>query len=98
MRNRKNQPAPCHNAACGLAALGRALADEPPVAPGLKGHWARLAGRLGRFHADQEGAMLDYVMVLAVLIPMVIFLFVKMFQVLADYFGMIAFYASWPFL
>jgi len=58
----------------------------------------RVVDSLHRFHADQEGAMLDYVMVLAVLIPMVIFLFVKMFQVLADYFGMIAFYASWPFL
>ena len=69
-------------AACGLA--------RKALAPWREG--------LRRFHRDQRGAMLDYVMVLAVLVPMVIFVFLKLSQVLSDYFGMIAFYASWPFL
>ncbi len=53
---------------------------------------------LVRLHRDEQGGMLDYVMVLAVLIPLIFFVFRKMFEVLSDYFGMIAFYVSWPFL
>ena len=63
----------------------------------------RLAGRLNglavtRFHRDQRGAMLDYVLVLGVFVPLAVFVIAKLFEVLSDYFGMIAFYVTWPFL
>ena len=58
----------------------------------------RQSGGVVRFHRDQRGAMLHYVLVLAVFVPLMFFVFVKLFQVLSDYFGMIAFYVSWPFL
>ncbi|HUW99963.1 MAG: hypothetical protein WBD63_00135 [Phycisphaerae bacterium] len=51
-----------------------------------------------RFHRDERGAMLDYVLVLGVFVPLMFFVFIKLFEVLSDYFGMIAFYVSWPFL
>ncbi len=51
-----------------------------------------------RFHRDQRGAMLDYVLVLAVFVPLAVFVIAKLFEVLSDYFGMIAFYVTWPFL
>jgi len=53
---------------------------------------------VARLHRDERGAMLDYVMVLVVIVPLVFFVFQKLFEVLSDYFGMIAFYVSWPFL
>ena len=61
------------------------------------------AGRLNglavaRFHRDERGAMLDYVLVLGVFVPLAVFVIVKLFEVLSDYFGMIAFYVTWPFL
>ena len=55
-------------------------------------------GGVARLHRDERGAMLDYVMVLVVIVPLVFFVFQKLFEVLSDYFGMIAFYVSWPFL
>ncbi|MGB2937023.1 MAG: hypothetical protein WBD05_02315 [Phycisphaerae bacterium] len=51
-----------------------------------------------RLHRDQRGAMLDYVLVLGVICVPLFILFDKLFEVLSDYFGMIAFYVSWPFL
>ncbi len=51
-----------------------------------------------RFHRDQRGVMLDYVLVLAVFVPLAVFVIAKLFEVLSDYFGMIAFYVTWPFL
>ena len=51
-----------------------------------------------RFHRDQRGAMLDYVLVLGVFVPLAVFVIAKLFEVLSDYFGMIAFYVTWPFL
>jgi len=57
-----------------------------------------VCGAVARLHRDQRGAMLDYVMVLVVIVPLVFFVFQKLFEVLSDYFGMIAFYVSWPFL
>lgn len=57
-----------------------------------------LMRRLCRFHRDQKGATIDYVLILGVFcVPIIVLLF-KLFEVLADYFGMIAFYVSWPFL
>ena len=58
----------------------------------------RLAGAWVRLHRDQRGAMLDYVLVLGVICVPLFILFDKLFEVLSDYFGMIAFYVSWPFL
>ena len=55
-------------------------------------------GAVVRFHRDQQGAILDYVLVLGVFVPLIFFVFTKLFEVLSDYFGMIAFYVSWPFL
>jgi len=60
-----------------------------------RGHLARAPVRL---HRDQRGAMLDYVLVLGVICVPLFILFDKLFEVLSDYFGMIAFYVSWPFL
>jgi hypothetical protein len=54
---------------------------------------------MGRHRRPERGAvMLDYVMVLAVLVPLVAYTFTKLLTLVADYFGMIAFWASWPFL
>ena len=58
----------------------------------------RPAGGALRFHRDQCGAMLDYVLVLGVFVPLAVFVIAKLFEVLSDYFGMIAFYVTWPFL
>ena len=58
----------------------------------------RTARGVARFHRDQGGAMLDYVLVLAVFVPLAVFVIAKLFEVLSDYFGMIAFYVTWPFL
>jgi len=49
-------------------------------------------------HRDERGGMADYAMVLGVAIPIAVFVVLKLFDVLADYFGMIAFFASWPFI
>lgn len=63
-----------------------------------------------RFHRDEAGGMLEYAMVFAmVAVPLMVpFIPVDggerlsvlemLFQVLSDYFAMIAFYVSWPFL
>lgn len=55
-------------------------------------------GAVLRLHRDQRGAMLDYVLVLGVFVPLAVFVIAKLFEVLSDYFGMIAFYVTWPFL
>jgi len=62
----------------------------PSGAPGLRLH--------ARLHADQRGAALDYVLVLGVIAVCVMALFDRLFMILMDYFGMIAYYVSWPFL
>jgi Flp pilus assembly pilin Flp len=55
-------------------------------------------GRLARLHRDERGGMLDYVMIIAAIAIPVIALYGRMFQIISDYFGMIAFYVSWPFI
>ena len=50
-------------------------------------------------HRDERGyTMLDYVMVFAFIAVPLMFLFDKLFEVLSDYFGMVAYYVTWPFL
>ncbi len=51
-----------------------------------------------RLHGDEQGGMLDYAMVFAFVAVPLLFLFEKLFDVLADYFGMIAFFVTWPLI
>jgi Flp pilus assembly pilin Flp len=53
---------------------------------------------LARLHRDQQGGLLEYAMVFGFIAVPLLFLFDRLFEVLSDYFSMIAFYASWPFL
>ncbi len=58
-------------------------------------------GRLRRaagFHRDESGGAIDYVLVLGVFCVPIIVVLLLLADVLADYFGMIAFYVSWPFM
>jgi len=67
--------------------------------------WRRLGARLAcapgpaaRLHRDQQGGMLDYAMVFAFVAVPLIFLLEYMLEVLSDYFGLLAYYVTWPFL
>ncbi len=52
----------------------------------------------GRLHRDEAGAaMIDYVLVAAVLFPMAYVVLRYLMLWVGDYFGMIAYYVSWPF-
>ncbi|MDK1030730.1 MAG: Flp family type IVb pilin [Planctomycetia bacterium] len=54
---------------------------------------------LKRLSADESGAAsLEYAMVLAFVVIPLILMFEKLFAILSDYFAMIAYYVSWPFL
>ena len=59
---------------------------------------ARGREAIRRFHRDRRGGALDYVMVLAFVGIPLIMLMDKLFQILSDYFAMIAYYVTWPFL
>jgi len=58
----------------------------------------RLSQSVRRFHEDEEGGMLDYLLVLAAFaIPL--FLLATIFQkMIVDYFMSVAFNVGWPFL
>jgi len=59
----------------------------------------RVATAVARLHRDERGyTMLDYVMVFAFIAVPLMFLFEKLFEVLSDYFGMVAYFVTWPFL
>lgn len=70
------------------------------IGQGRVGRWLRRRAvePLGRFHRDERGQMLEYVMVFAFIAVPLMFLFERLFEVLSDYFSMIAFFVSWPFL
>jgi Flp pilus assembly pilin Flp len=51
-----------------------------------------------RFHRDERGEMLEYALVFTAITVPLLFLAERLAEVLADYFSMIAFYVSWPFL
>jgi Flp pilus assembly pilin Flp len=56
-------------------------------------HW------LARLHRDERGyTMLEYLAVFAVIGVPIILLFWRLFEIIADYFSMVAFYVTWPFL
>jgi Flp pilus assembly pilin Flp len=58
----------------------------------------RVPSFLSRLHRDERGGMLEYVMVFAFVAVPLIFLMEYMLEVLSDYFGLIAYYVTWPFL
>jgi hypothetical protein len=86
----------------GPGTIGLSRASHDLAAAPAAGFWARL-------HRDESGGMLDYAMVFG-FFAILLFLPVwpvgdqvlsipeMLFQVLSDYFSMIAFYVSWPFL
>ena len=58
----------------------------------------RVAARVLRFHRDERGGMLEYLLVLAAFgLPMVA-LTVTLTKILTDVYAMISFYVGWPFL
>jgi Flp pilus assembly pilin Flp len=68
-----------------------------PIRRGL----GRLAERtgLGRLHRDEAGtSTLEYGLILAAIVIPLWVLFERLFYVLSEYFGTIAFYVSWPFM
>ena len=69
------------------------LKTGPAALPLSVGHSA-----LTRFHRDQEGGLLEYALVFAFVVVPLIFLLEYMLEVLSDYFGLIAYYVTWPFL
>jgi Flp pilus assembly pilin Flp len=58
----------------------------------------RAAARVRRFHRDERGGMLEYALVFAFVAVPMIFLMEYLLEVLSDYFGLIAYYVTWPFL
>ena len=56
------------------------------------------ARALQRFHRDQRGDMLEYVLVLAAFAIPLGALIRLLMDVLSDFFAMIAFHIGWPFL
>ncbi len=58
----------------------------------------RVMSPLGRFHRDQRGDALEYVLVLAAFVLPMTVLFRMLREILEEYFAMIAFYVGWPFL
>jgi Flp pilus assembly pilin Flp len=67
---------------------------------GRAGRWLRrrTVEPLLRFHRDERGDLLEYALVFAAIALPLMFLAERLVEVLADYFSMIAFYVSWPFL
>ena len=68
----------------------------------MTGHLRRIVGcsarALRRFHRDQRGDMLEYLLILAgFAIPLAALIRLLM-DVLSDFFAMIAFHIGWPFL
>jgi len=53
---------------------------------------------VARLHRDQEGGLLEYAMVFAFVAVPLVFLLEYMLEVLSDYFGLLAYYVTWPFL
>jgi hypothetical protein len=69
------------------------LKTGPAALPLSVGHSA-----FARLHRDERGGMVDYAMIIgAIGIPLFVLL-EYMLEVLSDYFGLIAYYVTWPFL
>ena len=51
-----------------------------------------------RFHRDEQGGMMDYLLILAAVgIPLIV-LSGTMMKILTNYYAMLAFHVGWPFL
>jgi Flp pilus assembly pilin Flp len=78
------------------------FADRGKRGPLVSGFVPRSALRvpsvLSRFHRDERGGMLEYALVFAFVAVPMIFLMEYLLEVLSDYFGLIAYYVTWPFL
>lgn len=59
-----------------------------------KGRFATLR----RLHCDERGDLFDYAMVFALIAVPLLLLMERLFTVLSDYFAMIAYYVTWPFI
>lgn len=59
---------------------------------------SRLAGAVGRFHRDERGDMLEYLLVLAAFGIPLFAVADTLSKILSDYYQMIAFHVGWPFL
>lgn len=72
----------------------------PAALPLSAGHSAFfiLYSAFMRLHRDQQGGMLEYAMVFAFVAVPLIFLLEYMLEILSDYFGLLAYYVTWPFL
>ena len=72
----------------------------PAALPLSGGHSASciLHSAFMRLHRDQQGGMLEYAMVFAFVAVPLIFLLEYMLEILSDYFGLLAYYVTWPFL
>ena len=62
-----------------------------------------LAARAGvavalRLHRDERGGLLEYAFTFGFIAVFIIALFYKIFHVLTDYFGLFAFFVTWPFI
>ena len=65
---------------------------------GVRRRVSGCAEALARFHRDERGDMLEYALVFVAIAVPLIALFYRLFYVLAEYFGMVAFYVTWPFI
>ena len=71
------------------------------IAQSVQEGLGRLAARTGlkRLHRDETGtSALEYGLILAAIVIPLWVLFERLFWVLSEYFGTIAFYVSWPFM
>lgn len=59
---------------------------------------ARLWSPVVRFHRDERGDALEYLLVLAAFVIPLVAVFAILRNILSDYYSMIAFYVGWPFL
>jgi Flp pilus assembly pilin Flp len=64
----------------------------------LGGHAGRAAEAVAAFHRDERGDLLEYALVFTAISVPLLALMYRLFDILSDYFGMIAFYVSWPFI
>jgi len=53
---------------------------------------------LRRLHRDERGDLFDYALVFAFIAIPLLLLVERLFTILSDYFAMIAYYVTWPFI
>jgi len=65
---------------------------------GVRTFSRRVRAGLRRFHHDERGDALEYLLVLGVFSIPMIALMDKIKDIMREYFAMIAFFVGWPFL